>query len=48
MRRGNIVRAGTDVQHFRYLGVMHKGEGKNQGVSHIIIAERRVPGPRHL
>lgn len=49
MRRGSIVQARTDVQHFHYLGEMHNGDRKKQGVSHgRITAERRAPGPGHL
>lgn len=31
MKRGSIVQARTDVQHFHYLGVMHKGDGEKTG-----------------
>lgn len=48
MRRGSIFWAGTVVKYFSYLRAMHKGEGKNWGVSHRRTAsERRVIGMGH-
>lgn len=49
MRRGSTVQAGTDMQRFIYLGVMHKEEGKSWGVYlRRIRAERKVPAPGQL
>lgn len=49
MRRESPVQAETVVQHFSYLDVMHKEEGKNWGAYlKRIRAERRIPGPGQL